>query len=76
MISKMKTLTGREIDFMDRAELIAVLRKRKCCVRTEFTRQWLDRQSTESLRLLVFAVELYRALQFQARRREATGPAA
>jgi hypothetical protein len=66
----------REVDLLSREELVAVLGDFKDCTRTRFTREWLDRQSTERLRLLVLAVQLYRALVHQARMRgSAKGPA-
>jgi hypothetical protein len=73
MLSKSDDLTGRDIDHMNRKELIRMLLKYKDCVRTEVTAQWLDRQPTAWLRVLVLALQLYRVLQHQATCREAEG---
>ena len=66
MYSKPELLTSGTIDFMDREGLMRELSRCKDCVRTEFTRQWMDRQSTEMLRVLLLAVQLYRAVKARA----------
>jgi hypothetical protein len=65
MNSKLEAQYSQEIDTMKRQDLIEVLLQFKDCFRTEVTCQWLDRQSTERLRILVLAARLYRVLRQQ-----------
>jgi hypothetical protein len=67
---------NREVDLLSREELVGIVGNFKDCTRVRFTRDWLDRQTTERLRLLVLAIQLYRALVHQAQRHEAANAAA
>jgi hypothetical protein len=58
---------NRDVDLLSREELVALLGEAKELTRTRFTREWLERQSTEGLRLLVLAVQLYRVLLHQGK---------
>jgi hypothetical protein len=60
----------RDIDSLNREELIAQLLEFRDCARTKFTWQWLDRQSTERLQMFLLAAQLYRALLYQASRED------
>jgi hypothetical protein len=68
MVASSTELNPRDVDRMDRAELIGKLLKFKDCIRTEFTSQWIDRQSTHQLRILLLAAQLYRVLLHYPRR--------
>jgi hypothetical protein len=74
MFSKPESLTSREVDLLNREELIDMLLENRDLVRTTFTSEWLARQSTERLRVLLLAVQLYRALRYPAHGQEGGGP--
>ena len=74
MLSIPEELASREIKSMSREELIGVLLKCKDSVRTEFTQQWLDRQTTDRLRVVLLGVLFYRLMHNQAASGEARGP--
>jgi hypothetical protein len=63
----------QDVDTMDRAELMGRLRQFKDCVRTGFSKQWMDRQSTQQLQILLLAAQLYRVVARQAGRADAKG---
>jgi hypothetical protein len=70
MLAKPETLTSREVDLLTRQELIDQLLENRDLVRTAFTSEWLSRQATERLRVLVLAVQLYRVLRYPPHVRE------
>jgi hypothetical protein len=61
-----RILVGLELALLEklsRDQLIEALLERKDCLSLEFTREWLQVQHTEQLRLFLLAAKLLRALQ-------------
>jgi hypothetical protein len=58
MFAELTKLELRLLDGQNRDQLIDTLMERKDELRLEFTRQWLEDQSTDRLRLLVLAAKL------------------
>jgi hypothetical protein len=63
MISASRELKPKDIETMDRSELIGRLGKLKECIGSRFTRQWMNRLSTPQLQIMLLAAQLYRVLQ-------------
>lgn len=74
MLSRLDDLETRDVDTVGREELIGILLDFKDGARVRFTPDWVNRQPTERLRLLVLAVQLYRALEYQASQSGAANP--
>ena len=68
MISRMGKVEIRQIDSLQRAQLIGILLDFKECPQIAFSRSWLEEQPTDKLRLLLLAARLYRALKLTAAR--------
>ena len=66
MISRMGKVEIRQIDSLQRAQLIGILLDFKECPQISFSRSWLEEQPTDKLRLLLLAARLYRALKLTA----------
>jgi hypothetical protein len=56
----------RQLDSLQRAQLIGTLLDFKDCPQISFSRSWLEKQPTEKLRLLLLAARLYRGLKLRA----------
>jgi hypothetical protein len=61
------------LEEMSRERLIAALLEERDCLSLEFTREWLEEQSTDGLRLFMLAAKLVRVLR-QNRGRMTTRP--
>ena len=66
MTSRMGRVKIRQLDSLQRAQLIGILLDFKDCPQISFSRTWLEEQPTEKLRLLLLAARLYRAVRLRA----------
>jgi hypothetical protein len=66
MISRLGRVEIRQIDSLRRAQLLGILLGFKDCPQISFSRNWLEEQPTDKLRLLLLAARLYRAVRLRA----------
>jgi hypothetical protein len=68
MIAVLVELEGRLLEAANRDQLIATLAERADCLPPEFTRERLEQQPTDRLRLLLLAARMIYVLRQQVRR--------
>jgi hypothetical protein len=62
MISQLGNLETRQIDSLDREELMSTILNLKEYTRINFSQQWLNHQPSDRLRMLLLAMKLFRVL--------------
>jgi hypothetical protein len=63
MFSTLIELEMLVLEDMSREQMIAALVQYRDCLRLEFTREWLERQSLDGLRLFMLAAKLLRVVR-------------
>jgi hypothetical protein len=63
MISQLGNLETRQIDLLDREELMSTILNLKEYTRINFSQHWLNQQPSDRLRMLLLAMKLFRVLR-------------